>query len=656
VRAKERVVPTDVLRRVTVAVLAALLALVAIAYTAVRATRSATAGADRVESEFAERVATDAALLAATENLDLAQLRLRSADLREAARLDARLSASDPRLAQAIGVALEPSRVRPAEVAVVRRARDAYAAYLEERSRLLRVAALASAVPRSQSAEQLRRSFAPLRTALNEYAAVHFAEANRNLRELREAGRGRNWVLVITLVFGALSLVAIALVTHGIVGRVRSYGAFARQVASGDLDTRLHPRGRDELTGLAHSLNGMVEQLSRADRERRDMESSEAAYRAAQDHFSEVLQVTESEHEAHDVLTRHLERSVPDSTAVVLNRTDGNEGLEAATPLPAGSHLREPLLAARPRSCLAVRLARTHDSRGEAPAMLECEICGGTAGDSTCVPLLVSGEVIGAVLVCHPESLEPIHERCIHESVAQAAPVLANLRTLAHAEHRAATDALTGLPNRRAAQDTFKRMLAQSARRQVPLAAIMLDLDHFKQINDTLGHEQGDHVLAAVGLALASTVRDSDFVGRIGGEEFLVLLPDTDVDAALEVAEKLRSTVCSLSVPEVGRAVTASLGVAVHPDARIDAETLLREADRALYAAKAGGRNRVELGAPIDASAGRAARAVIPPPGPDGTGDRDELSSRRRRRFSPVDLPPPYEHPSDVMEDPEAQP
>ena len=312
--------------------------------------------------------------------------------------------------------------------------------------------------------------------------------------------------------------------------------------------------------------------------------------------------MTESEHEAHLLLTRHIERSVPRSTVVILNRNEGQERLEAATPLPLDSPLLEPLAVAQPRSCLAVRLARTHDTRVAVPAMLECEICGATGEDSTCSPLLVRSEVIGAVLVEHAEPLEPLQERRIHDSVALAAPVFSNLRTLALAEHRAATDALTGLPNRRAAQDELRRMMAQAARRQTSLAAIMLDLDHFKPINDTYGHECGDAVLAAVGVVLATHVRASDFVGRVGGEEFLILLPDTLSAAALEVAEKLRAAVAAIAVSGVDRPITASFGVALHPDVAADADALLRAADRAMYAAKTAGRNRVELGTQADAA------------------------------------------------------
>jgi diguanylate cyclase (GGDEF)-like protein len=132
---------------------------------------------------------------------------------------------------------------------------------------------------------------------------------------------------------------------------------------------------------------------------------------------------------------------------------------------------------------------------------------------------------------------------------------------------------------------------------------VLLDLDHFKQINDTYGHDEGDAVLAAVGDVLAGSVRASDFVGRSGGEEFIVLLPDTGADAAVGVAEKLRAAVANVALARINRAITGSFGVAVHPEHAPDAETLVRVADRALYIAKANGRNRVELARPASAEA-----------------------------------------------------
>ena len=119
-------------------------------------------------------------------------------------------------------------------------------------------------------------------------------------------------------------------------------------------------------------------------------------------------------------------------------------------------------------------------------------------------------------------------------------------------------------------------MVAQSARGVSPLAALLLDLDHFKNINDTLGHDHGDEVLAAAGVALRNAVRDSDFVGRYGGEEFLLLLPGTDKQAALEVAETVRKAIATIHMPNLNQ-ITASIGVAVLPDDAGDAPTLVRQ-------------------------------------------------------------------------------
>jgi len=190
--------------------------------------------------------------------------------------------------------------------------------------------------------------------------------------------------------------------------------------------------------------------------------------------------------------------------------------------------------------------------------------------------------------------------------------VLANLRNLALAELRAATDALTGLPNRRAIDDHLKRLLAQAGRSLTPMSAILLDLDHFKAINDTYGHERGDEVLAAVGALKRTELRGADFAGRNGGEEFIVMLPDTDRAAAMRVADHLRKAMHSLTLPGVTRAVTASFGVASFPEDALEGATLLRLADRALYAAKQSGRDRVEATSSGSIAPGRDV-GVLPP-------------------------------------------
>ena len=146
--------------------------------------------------------------------------------------------------------------------------------------------------------------------------------------------------------------------------------------------------------------------------------------------------------------------------------------------------------------------------------------------------------------------MKPAERDAVTAAVKQAAPVLANLRNLAIAEHRAATDPLTGLPNARSVQEALIRMVAQSTRGGSPLSAIVLDLDHFKALNDRHGHQAGDDVLESVGAALRRGVRTSDFAGRWGGEEFVVLLPDTDHEGALQLAETLRATLEGLVTPD----------------------------------------------------------------------------------------------------------
>ena len=159
------------------------------------------------------------------------------------------------------------------------------------------------------------------------------------------------------------------------------------------------------------------------------------------------------------------------------------------------------------------------------------------------------------------------------------------------------TDHLTGLFNRRHLDDGLHALLASSRRHSYPFAVLLVDVDHFKSVNDRYGHDTGDRVLQAVAGALGSAVRSEDLVGRWGGEEFLVLAPFTDVEGARVLGERLREGVASQTAgSEV--AVTVSIGAAVVPEGEGAASAVLRAADRLLYDAKAAGRDRVRV-APV---------------------------------------------------------
>jgi diguanylate cyclase (GGDEF)-like protein len=316
-------------------------------------------------------------------------------------------------------------------------------------------------------------------------------------------------------------------------------------------------------------------------------------YRDTQEEFAQAMQIMRGEEEAHALVESHLERAIPSAEVTVLNRNNSANRLYAATSV-ADVVLAGRLLDAEPDGCLAVRLGQPHESGGGTDSLLACGLCGKTANDVVCTPSLVGGEVIGSVLVRSERTLDEHERELVAASVSQAAPVLANLRNLAVAEQRAATDALTGLPNSRSCRDNLKRMVAHASRTIEPLSAVMVDLDNFKQINDRFGHGAGDDVLAAVGEALSATLRASDFGGRYGGEELLLLLPGTDRDGAVALSEKLCAAIVGIELPHPGLRVTASLGVATYPLDALDGEALLRIADRALYSAKRNGRNRVE--------------------------------------------------------------
>ncbi len=156
------------------------------------------------------------------------------------------------------------------------------------------------------------------------------------------------------------------------------------------------------------------------------------------------------------------------------------------------------------------------------------------------------------------------------------------------------TDELTGINNRRRVLRQGSDMLALARRQGTPFCLLVFDIDHFKRINDTLGHHQGDRVLQWVSRAADRQLRHQDQLGRTGGEEFLILLPDTSLEEACRVAERIRHTVANRALPGMSYPVTISIGCASLRDDDQDLVALIQRADNALYRAKEAGRNRVE--------------------------------------------------------------
>ena len=213
-----------------------------------------------------------------------------------------------------------------------------------------------------------------------------------------------------------------------------------------------------------------------------------------------------------------------------------------------------------------------------------------------CVPLAAQGEVLGVLTFDGEHPPTAADRRVALAAGEQLALSLANLRLQETLRTQSVRDPLTALFNRRYLEVSLERELLRASRRGLPLAVLMLDIDHFKRFNDSYGHEAGDALLAQFAEVLKRTVRSEDIACRYGGEEFTVVLLEADATAARQRAEAIRMAVAEMSVVHHHQQlphVTVSIGLSVYPNDAHSPEDLMRRADAALYAAKKAGRDRV---------------------------------------------------------------
>ena len=214
---------------------------------------------------------------------------------------------------------------------------------------------------------------------------------------------------------------------------------------------------------------------------------------------------------------------------------------------------------------------------------------------SILVPLRHTGRVIGLLIIDRlgGRTFEVRDLETVQLFANLAAIAIQNARTYKEMELQASTDGLTGLDNHRRFQETLASEVARAARYESGFCLLMMDLDHFKVINDSLGHQHGDGVLQAVAGVLRRCSRESDSAARYGGEEFTMILPHASLDEARGAAERIRALVAEIPAGDPVLKVTMSIGVAAFPDAAGDKDGIIGAADAALLAAKAAGRDRV---------------------------------------------------------------
>jgi diguanylate cyclase (GGDEF)-like protein/PAS domain S-box-containing protein len=249
--------------------------------------------------------------------------------------------------------------------------------------------------------------------------------------------------------------------------------------------------------------------------------------------------------------------------------------------------------------CWALRRNRMNLVVGSA-SLLRCQhVSSPSAGGYLCVPMMAQGEALG---ILHLQTVSPEEEESIKAAGQLASTVaegmalaLANMKLRETLRDQAIRDPLTGLFNRRYMIETFERELAGAQRHGDSLVVLMIDLDNFKEFNDTFGHDLGDEVLIIFGDFVRTITRKEDIACRSGGDEFFLILPGASLNAGLKKAEEIRSGSRQLHIPhgQLQQPVTLSLGIAGYPEHGLTADELIKAADQAMYRAKQSGRDRV---------------------------------------------------------------
>lgn len=251
-----------------------------------------------------------------------------------------------------------------------------------------------------------------------------------------------------------------------------------------------------------------------------------------------------------------------------------------------------------PEDCWALRQGRIHQAKNDGSVPM-CTHLPHMDAKTTCVclPMQAQGQTIGQIFLGanHSDALMNHKVAMLRNAGEQISLALANLNLQRVLREQSIKDPLTKLFNRRYLEETLLRECARAHRNKLPLCVLILDIDHFKKVNDTYGHDAGDAVLVGFGSLLSHKVRKEDVVCRLGGEEFVVVLPSAPLEHAVHRAESICADMRKMKTTFKGQIIptTVSIGVSQFPEHGLDPEELIRRADVALYQAKQGGRDRV---------------------------------------------------------------
>ncbi len=445
------------------------------------------------------------------------------------------------------------------------------------------------------------------------------------------------------LVFAGLTLLIVIVcavialfVSAGLQGRISQpildLAHTARLVTSDrNFSLRASPGGRDEVGLLVQDFNRMLAEIERQDQQLRQQQESlteEVASRTAElvqaneqltvsvqrvRHYADQIgQLTELGQLLQSCLTADevfgvLRDAMPrlfsgDSGSVTIVKASGNLMETMAVWGPAAPRQR----VFGPDECWAFRRGRPHFVSDPSSPLRCAHLTEQDGAVTFCVPMVAQGDNVGVLQFNFAEvdpSERPDDGGTVHSTRARVATALAehtalalaNLRLREALRSQSIVDSLTGLFNRRYLENVLERECRRAVRAQRPLSVLMIDVDHFKQFNDTWGHEGGDAVLRELSALMRAHFRGDDIACRYGGEEFVIVLSEAPLDSAVVRAEELRREVhrlCAEYRRQPLGSVSISIGIATLPDHGVSPEDLIAAADRALYEAKKSGRNR----------------------------------------------------------------
>jgi len=311
--------------------------------------------------------------------------------------------------------------------------------------------------------------------------------------------------------------------------------------------------------------------------------------------LSEYLQSCQQLDEAYEIIEKHVPEILPNTSGAVYRMLNSKNLIRRT--LSWGEHIPE-TENFQPRECWALRRGHEHKySFGKTEPRCQHDT-GGEVKTSLCIPMQAHGEIVGLLYVTSygGGDLSQTKRQTAQRISEQISLATSNLELQETLREQSTKDPLTGLFNRRYFEDTFEREVARAERSEEPLSLLVLDIDHFKRYNDTMGHDTGDILLSHFAKILLGKTRKEDVAVRYGGEEFVFLMTRANTKLAEKRAKEISKAVKEMDITHkqesIGN-VTVSIGVASYPEHGKTLADLLHVADKALYKAKADGRDRV---------------------------------------------------------------